>query len=584
MSNGSRALRDCARRCAGASRCVTFVPVSAQQAETGRPRRDLQDQRGRVPALAGDGDHELAHRRLRSAAHELARLPQGRRLGGQGDDVLGPRQRQAAAVRTVRPRLGERQVLHDGDDAGRQPAGHRLPAGVDVEHQRRRLGRRRLRDARHARGPRHLEGQAERQVRAVDGDAATCRRSSNRRRSATPQDQLRDLERETDCGRAAAAADGRGGSRRRPRRRRRLRADAHAVPQGRRRARDHRAGPRHRRHGVRRRRRLARSRTRQPRCRRSRSPSSTTAGSLRTLAEEDARHGSSSTSRTRSTTTPCPSTSSARFRAPTRPTRSSCSARTSTRGTRGTGATDNAAGSAVMMEAMRILKQSGLPLRRTVRIGLWGGEEQGLHRIARSTSPRRSPTARRWRSSRRTRSSRATSTSTTAPARSAASTCRATRRVAPIFEAWMKPFNNLGMTHADDSRHRRHRSPGVRRRRPARLPVHPGSGRVRHAHAPLEHGRLRADPGRGHAQERGDRRGVRLPRREPRPAAAAQAAAQAGARRRRTGPAEGVDSSSRQPAVTANRGASRLTKREGRLWRLRDHRGLRMLRDAPKAP
>jgi carboxypeptidase Q len=44
----------------------------------------------------------------------------------------------------------------------------------------------------------------------------------------------------------------------------------------------------------------------------------------------------------------------------------------------GTGATDNAAGSAVMMEAMRILKQSGLPLRRTVRIGLWGGEEQGL--------------------------------------------------------------------------------------------------------------------------------------------------------------------------------------------------------------
>jgi carboxypeptidase Q len=44
----------------------------------------------------------------------------------------------------------------------------------------------------------------------------------------------------------------------------------------------------------------------------------------------------------------------------------------------GTGATDNAAGSAVMMEAMRILKQSGLPMRRTVRLALWGGEEQGL--------------------------------------------------------------------------------------------------------------------------------------------------------------------------------------------------------------
>jgi carboxypeptidase Q len=44
----------------------------------------------------------------------------------------------------------------------------------------------------------------------------------------------------------------------------------------------------------------------------------------------------------------------------------------------GTGATDNAAGSAVMMEAMRILRTIGMPMRRTVRIGLWTGEEQGL--------------------------------------------------------------------------------------------------------------------------------------------------------------------------------------------------------------
>ncbi|MCU0252018.1 MAG: M20/M25/M40 family metallo-hydrolase [Vicinamibacterales bacterium] len=43
-----------------------------------------------------------------------------------------------------------------------------------------------------------------------------------------------------------------------------------------------------------------------------------------------------------------------------------------------TGATDNSVGVAVMMEAMRILKTSGVKLRRTVRIGLWGGEEQGL--------------------------------------------------------------------------------------------------------------------------------------------------------------------------------------------------------------
>jgi len=44
----------------------------------------------------------------------------------------------------------------------------------------------------------------------------------------------------------------------------------------------------------------------------------------------------------------------------------------------GTGATDNTAGCAVMMEALRILKATGLPLRRTVRLALWTGEEQGL--------------------------------------------------------------------------------------------------------------------------------------------------------------------------------------------------------------
>ncbi|OGU29387.1 MAG: hypothetical protein A2X67_10110 [Ignavibacteria bacterium GWA2_55_11] len=45
----------------------------------------------------------------------------------------------------------------------------------------------------------------------------------------------------------------------------------------------------------------------------------------------------------------------------------------------GTGATDNATGSAVCMEAIRILQATGLKPRRTIRIGLWGGEEQGLY-------------------------------------------------------------------------------------------------------------------------------------------------------------------------------------------------------------
>jgi hypothetical protein len=44
----------------------------------------------------------------------------------------------------------------------------------------------------------------------------------------------------------------------------------------------------------------------------------------------------------------------------------------------GGGAADNAAGSVVMMEAMRILKTLGLQPRRTIRIALWSGEEQGL--------------------------------------------------------------------------------------------------------------------------------------------------------------------------------------------------------------
>jgi hypothetical protein len=95
-----------------------------------------------------------------------------------------------------------------------------------------------------------------------------------------------------------------------------------------------------------------------------------------------------------------------------------------------TGATDNAAGSAAMLEAMRILKASGVKLRRTVRIGLWTGEEQGL--IGRRATWRRTSAAgaaaaaaRRRHQHRNTRSSPAISTSTTAPARFAACTFRA---------------------------------------------------------------------------------------------------------------------------------------------------------------
>ncbi len=45
----------------------------------------------------------------------------------------------------------------------------------------------------------------------------------------------------------------------------------------------------------------------------------------------------------------------------------------------GTGAADNASGCIVMMEALRILKSLEVAPRRTIRIALWGGEEQGLN-------------------------------------------------------------------------------------------------------------------------------------------------------------------------------------------------------------
>ena len=45
----------------------------------------------------------------------------------------------------------------------------------------------------------------------------------------------------------------------------------------------------------------------------------------------------------------------------------------------GTGATDNGTGSSVAMEAVRILATLQKPMARTVRVALWGGEEEGLY-------------------------------------------------------------------------------------------------------------------------------------------------------------------------------------------------------------
>ena len=92
-----------------------------------------------------------------------------------------------------------------------------------------------------------------------------------------------------------------------------------------------------------------------------------------------------------------------------------------------------------------------------------------------------------------------------------------------------------GHDDADDPQHGRHRPPVVRRRRPARLPVHPGRSRIQHDDAPHEPGRLRAAAAGRHDEERDDRRVLRLSGGEPRREAAAQAAAGTGGGRGRRG-------------------------------------------------
>ena len=155
----------------------------------------------------------------------------------------------------------------------------------------------------------------------------------------------------------------------------------------------------------------------------------------------------------------------------------------------GTGATDNAAGCAVTMEAMRILKALGVKLRRTMRLALWTGEEQGLlgsrayvkEHFARPGNDDAEARARE--------ASWHTSTSTTALARFAASTCRATRRSAHLQQlagavrrtsaATMTTANTGGTDHLSFD------TVGL----PGFQFIQDQIG-IRGPHPPLEHGRL----------------------------------------------------------------------------------------------
>lgn len=111
----------------------------------------------------------------------------------------------------------------------------------------------------------------------------------------------------------------------------------------------------------------------------------------------------------------------------------------------GTGATDNGASSAVMMEAMRILKAAGLQPRRTIRLALWTGEEQGLLGSRAYVKQHfGDPADMQLKPEHRTLSVYFNMDNGGGAFRGVY--LQGNEAAAPIFEQWMKPFANLGMT------------------------------------------------------------------------------------------------------------------------------------------
>jgi carboxypeptidase Q len=130
----------------------------------------------------------------------------------------------------------------------------------------------------------------------------------------------------------------------------------------------------------------------------------------------------------------------------------------------GTGATDNGAGTIVMMEAMRILKALDIKPRRTVRIGLWSGEEEGLlgsqgyvEQHFGSRPPMDDPNMKGMPTLLRRDAGAITVKPEQAKVAAYFNVDNGTGKirgvylqeneaVAPIFEQWMRPFKDLGMT------------------------------------------------------------------------------------------------------------------------------------------
>ena len=130
----------------------------------------------------------------------------------------------------------------------------------------------------------------------------------------------------------------------------------------------------------------------------------------------------------------------------------------------GTGATDNGAGTIVMMEAVRILKALDIQPRRTIRIGLWSGEEEGLlgsQGYVQNHFGSRPPMDDPGMKGMPTLLRREAGEVTVKPEQAKVSAyfnvdngtgkirgvyLQENEAVAPIFDAWMKPFKDLGMT------------------------------------------------------------------------------------------------------------------------------------------
>jgi carboxypeptidase Q len=107
------------------------------------------------------------------------------------------------------------------------------------------------------------------------------------------------------------------------------------------------------------------------------------------------------------------------------------------------GATDNAAGCAVMMEAIRILKTLKIQPRRTIRIALWGGEEQG--RIGSQKYVRQhmmDTITNRYNKEGDKLSVYFNLDNGTGKIRGVY--LQGNTAVQPIFAKWLQPFNNLG--------------------------------------------------------------------------------------------------------------------------------------------